>query len=85
MDEVIIKLVNPSSSVKQKTIEIPDLKLKNTKGTITVLKSTKPDDMNTIEKTDAIVPITNSVEVKDKKVEIQLAPWSFSVVRIKIR
>ncbi|NCU05440.1 MAG: alpha-L-arabinofuranosidase [Chitinophagaceae bacterium] len=81
-NELIIKLVNPSGTVKNKSIEIPDLKSKVINGTVTVLKGNS-GDVNSLEK-EVVVPVTTSISVKGKKLNVVLDAYSFSVVRVKM-
>ncbi|HET6996744.1 MAG TPA: alpha-L-arabinofuranosidase C-terminal domain-containing protein [Chitinophagaceae bacterium] len=81
-NELIIKIVNPSSADKQKTIEVPNLGKRSTAGIVTTLKG-EPGDMNRLQK-EPIVPATRSVEVKNKKITFDLEPWSFSIIKIRL-
>jgi alpha-L-arabinofuranosidase len=81
-NEVIIKLINPSGISKTKSIEIAGLKKNNTTGTLTVLAG-DPQVVNSLEK-ELIVPVSNTITVKNKTVTVKLETYSFSVVRVKI-
>jgi alpha-N-arabinofuranosidase len=83
-NEVIIKLVNPSGAAKQKTIEIPAMKKKSSTAAFTVLKSERPDAVNSIETAAAIIPVTNTIDIKNKKVVLDLSAYSFNVIRIRL-
>ena len=82
-NEVIIKLVNPSGAARQKTIEIPNLKKKNSTGTITILKG-NANDLNSIEQPDVLKPLLTNAEIKNRKIKMKLDAYSFNVIRIKI-
>jgi alpha-L-arabinofuranosidase len=81
-NEVIVKLVNPSGISKTKSIEIPGLKKNNTTGISTVLAG-DPQVVNSVEK-EVIVPATSNINVKNRKLNVELGAHSFSVVRIKL-
>lgn len=82
--EVIIKLVNSSGMAKPRTLDLPALSKKQGTATVTVLQGGQQTAVNTLDKPDAIAPVSNTVAYKNKKVELSLAPYSVSVVRIKI-
>lgn len=82
-NEVIIKLVNPSAVAREKTIEIPDLKKSKASGTITIMKG-NATDVNNIEQPSIVKPETIKVEIKNRKVKVNLGAYSFNVIRIKM-
>ncbi|WP_316813847.1 alpha-L-arabinofuranosidase C-terminal domain-containing protein [Pedobacter heparinus] len=77
--ELIVKLVNPSGTAKVKSIA----GLKGGKASLTVLKG-KPDEVNSIEMPELVKPVTAAVTLKGKELKVDLAPHSFTVVRLKI-
>lgn len=84
-NELIVKLVNPSGMVKYKKIVVNGNKNVNGKGKMTVLKSNRPDDFYFFEKPEtAIVPVTSSIEMKYRTIELKVQPYSFNVMRIKL-
>ncbi|HJU45980.1 MAG TPA: alpha-L-arabinofuranosidase C-terminal domain-containing protein [Chitinophagaceae bacterium] len=82
--ELIIKLVNPSGEAKKKEIAVEAAKLAST-ATITVLKSGDPQAVNSLDDPSAVAPVTTAIHVKGKKLSLSIAPYSFNVVRIKLK
>lgn len=80
--EIIIKLVNPSSQQKQRTISLDDIKKSTTTGVVTTLQG-QPGDINGLDK-ETIVPVTNTIAVKNKKLNLVLVPYSLTVIRVRI-
>lgn len=81
-NEVIIKLVSPSSSAKNKTIAIGGLKKKITAETISILKG-EPGGVNNLQE-EIIRPQTNQIEVKNNVLKAEVPAYSFVVYRIKM-
>jgi alpha-N-arabinofuranosidase len=81
--ELIIKVVNMSGVAKKKTVTIGDARME-AKATITVLSAPDPTEVNNMKTPLAVVPATTSLAVKGKQLNLELAPYSFSVVRVKI-
>jgi len=80
-NEIIIKLVNPSSQIKLKTISIPELKRANLKAIMVELRGS-PNDQNSFNN-EPIVPVTKLVETSNRELKLEIAPWSFLVIKIK--
>lgn len=79
-NDLIIKLVNGSSSAKDKEME----GFKNAAtGTQTIL-SGNPEAVNSLDAPDAIKPITQEIKVNNKKLELHLPPYSFNVIRVHL-
>ncbi|MBO9201410.1 MULTISPECIES: alpha-L-arabinofuranosidase C-terminal domain-containing protein [Niastella] len=81
-NEVIIKVVNPSTSAKRKKISIPSIKDQSVKSIVTVLAG-HPDDMNKIEKPDIIKPETKQETLKSNNMVFDFPPYSLTVVRLQ--
>lgn len=81
-NEVIIKLVNPSSTSKEKIITMPGLKRADAMGNMIMLKG-NPNDVNGLEK-EVIHPISSSIEIKKGILKLEISPWSFEVLRVKM-
>jgi len=78
--EIIIKLVNGSSVVKQKKMEIPGLE--TITGTITGIWG-DPKTVNSLSSPATIEPKTKNIYTDAKNFVLDLPAYSFSVVRIK--
>ena len=83
-NELILKIVNTSDKAKTKEVQLEGVKKLASKGTITVMKSDKLDAMNTLDKPAELVPVEQPLKVKGKKLNLELAPYSVSVVRVKM-
>ncbi len=82
--ELIIKIVNPSGTSKNKQISLPELKTKKLTGTVTTLASNDPSAVNTINAPETVAPKTKNLTATNKKLSLQLEPYSFKVIKIKI-
>jgi alpha-N-arabinofuranosidase len=84
-DEIILKLVNTTGNMQNNSIVLQTSKKIMPGAKITVLKNESIDGMNTIENPEAIKPVSQEITLKGKKVELSVAPYSFSVIRIKMQ
>ncbi|MBB5440245.1 alpha-L-arabinofuranosidase [Pedobacter sp. AK017] len=76
---LIVKLVNPSSVAKVKSIA----GLKGGKASLTVLKG-RPEEVNSLEMPELVKPVTALMTVKGKELKLDLAPHSFTVLRLNL-
>ncbi len=53
------------------------------KGLLTVLQSEDLNSMNTFDQPQNVAPKESSIEVEGKKILLNSAPYSFSVIRVK--
>lgn len=82
--EIILKLVNNSGES-----QLVDVVLKTSaqlikKAKLTVLKG-ELSAVNSIENPDIVKPVDRDIDIKGKKVALPLAPYSFSLVRIRMK
>jgi alpha-L-arabinofuranosidase len=84
-NEIILKIVNTTDKIQSNSIELKTSRKILPKARLTVLKNTTLDGLNTIENPEAIKPVDQEITLKGKKVELSVAPYSFSVIRIKIQ
>lgn len=82
--EVILKVVNAADKPQEAEFVIGGVKRLLAKGTVQVLKSDMLDEVNTFENATAVSPVKREIQVKDKKIKMTLAPYSFQVFRVKI-
>lgn len=80
--EMIIKIVNASATAKNKQVNLGNIKAKKT-ATVTVLASSDPSAANSIESPSVVEPRTSDITINGKKLAIGLAPYSFTVIKIK--
>jgi alpha-L-arabinofuranosidase len=83
-NEIILKIVNTTDKTQSNSIVLKTSR-KISKARLTVLKNTNLDGLNTIENPEAIKPVDQEITLNGKKVELSVAPYSFSVIRIKIQ
>jgi alpha-L-arabinofuranosidase len=83
-NDLIIKIVNTSSSSVSKQITIDSKKRLDSKAGITVLQSSDLNAVNSIEAPKNISPQTNEVNITNKQLNITLSPSSFTIVRVKM-
>ena len=80
--EIILKLVNTSPDQKSNRITLQTSGKILPKARITVLKSDNLKEFNTIEKPETIKPVEHEIPLKGKNIELTVAPYSLTVVRI---
>ena len=83
--EVILKLVNASSTTKKPEIVLKTNHKIQSKAVNFQLYNSDPDAMNSLENSTAIAPVSAEVAVRGQKIMPELPAFSFSVVRIKIQ
>ena len=81
---IILKMVNVSDKAQDCEVALEGVSKIDSKASVTVLRSEMLDAVNSLENSTAIVPTEQQVAVKGKKVKVALAPYSFSVVKMKI-
>lgn len=82
--ELIIKLANTSSAAMSKQINIESKKKLPAKAEAIVLQSNDLNGVNSIKSPKNISPQTSEVNLANKQLNINLSPYSFTVVRIKM-
>jgi alpha-N-arabinofuranosidase len=82
--ELIIKFVNASGKEKIQGITLEGIKKNSTEASLTVLKSEDQAMSNSFENPMGIAPKELPVSLKGKKINFVAAPYSFSVIKIKM-
>lgn len=82
-NEVIMKLVNSSDNAQNVNVALEGTKRLATKGKMVVLKSDNLDQVNSLEFPMLVNPFEQEVIIKEKKLNQVLAPYSFTVIRIR--
>lgn len=82
--EIIMKIVNTSDKAQNKEVVLEGGAKINSKAKLIVLKSDDPDAVNSIENPKKIHPVEESINIKGNKVNLTLAPYSVSVVKVKM-
>ncbi|HEY1023459.1 MAG TPA: alpha-L-arabinofuranosidase C-terminal domain-containing protein, partial [Flavisolibacter sp.] len=83
-NELIIKLVNVSGKPQRNVISLEGIKPLVTDGKLTVLKGSDLTQVNTFTHPHQIAPEEFSLPVKNKKFTLEAAPYSFSLLRLKL-
>ena len=83
-NEIILKLVNSGEKVQTENIVLDSRRKLGTKAKMFVLKSEDLSKVNSLEQPTLISPVESELVIKDKTVNQVLAPFSFSVIRIKV-
>ncbi|MHB9055542.1 MAG: alpha-L-arabinofuranosidase C-terminal domain-containing protein [Paludibacteraceae bacterium] len=83
-NEVILKIANTSDETK--TIDYALKGIKNTarKAVKTVLKSTNPDEENTLDNPNAVIPVTEEMTIDGNSFKLNMEPKSFYLLNIKL-
>ncbi len=82
--ELILKVVNASDKVQDTDFVIDGISKLAAKGTMTILRSDKLDQVNSFADPMAISPVVKDITVKDKKVKVGLQPYSVNLIKLKI-
>ncbi|HYJ38458.1 MAG TPA: alpha-L-arabinofuranosidase C-terminal domain-containing protein [Chitinophagaceae bacterium] len=83
-NELIVKIVNVSGKVQSKEILVEGIKKLNENASLTVLKSDDLDEVNSIANPTNVKPTEQNLKLKGKKISLPLAPYSFTIVRVKM-
>jgi alpha-N-arabinofuranosidase len=82
-NEMIIKLVNSSDKLQSPEIQLVGIKKINPNVEVIVLKSELASE-NSFSDPAKIKPVQSSIEAKGKVVKPELAPYSLTVVKVKV-
>ncbi|WP_224750964.1 alpha-L-arabinofuranosidase C-terminal domain-containing protein [Mucilaginibacter pankratovii] len=80
--KIFLKVVNATGKPQQVDIELNGATTLSPEGTIVVIKGDKPEDTNTIDDPEKIVPVTSAVKGLGKKFTRTFDPYSVSVLQI---
>ncbi|MES2648487.1 MAG: alpha-L-arabinofuranosidase C-terminal domain-containing protein [Bacteroidota bacterium] len=83
-NELIIKLVNASDKETVKNISLEGLRKSASQAALTVLKSDHLFTVNSFDEPKKVAPKEGTIAVKNKVIVLTAAPYSFSVIRVKI-
>ena len=83
--ELILKLVNTTDKPQNPVIRIRGVKKTAATAHLTVLRGGQPDQVNSLEDPVAISPAEGEIPCKDKRLNPVLAPYSFSVIRVRMQ
>ena len=83
-NDLIIKVVNVAGKPKSQIIFLAGIKKVFNEGELIVLQGNDPNALNTFDQPEFISPKLSLLQVKDNKLTLNAAPYSFSVLRIKL-
>ncbi|HVF98181.1 MAG TPA: alpha-L-arabinofuranosidase C-terminal domain-containing protein, partial [Flavisolibacter sp.] len=84
LGEVIIKVVNMMGTERQGQFVLEGIDKMPAGGTLIVLKSNALETVNSFANPTAVAPVTQTIAVNGKELQLALAPYSFSVIRIQL-
>jgi alpha-L-arabinofuranosidase len=83
--ELIIKIVNTLGKSQTTAVNVEGSKQLEKTARLMVLKSDNLEAMNTLDTPSVLVPSEQAIDIKGKTIPLTLAPYSFSVIRIKMK
>jgi alpha-L-arabinofuranosidase len=82
-NELIVKLVNVSGKIQNREIQIEGIKKLNENASLIVLADDL-QEVNSISEPTNVKPVEQKLKLKGKKISLPLAPYSFTIVRVKM-
>jgi alpha-L-arabinofuranosidase len=82
-NELIIKVVNASGKAQSNLFKLEGKKFAS-KATVTTLQSDNPEAENSFENPLNVSPKEAEVVIKKNKIQFNSAPWSLSVIKVKM-
>lgn len=83
-NEVILKIANTSDETKVIDYALKGIKNTARKAVKTVLKSTNPDEENTLDNPTAVIPVTEEMTIDGNSFKLNMEPKSFYLLNIKL-
>lgn len=83
-NELIIKMVNASGKEQVPVLSVEGVRKMGLAAKLTILQGNSLDAVNSFDKPDNVAPKESVIVLKSKKFDFKAAPYSFSVLRIKI-
>jgi alpha-L-arabinofuranosidase len=82
-NELIVKLVNVSGKIQNREIQIEGIKKLNENPSLIILADDL-QEVNSISEPTNVKPVEQKLKLKGKKISLPLAPYSFTIVRVKM-
>ena len=82
-NELIIKVVNASDKAQTNTLQLDGVKKSAAKGKLLTMQSDLTA-VNSFDNPTNVAPVESTVTIKNKKITLNTAPYSFSVLRVKL-
>lgn len=83
-NDLILKIVNASAKAQEKNIQVDGVKMLDANARLTILKGEELSDVNSLSQPDKVTPKEQKVTLKGKNISVPLAPYSFTVLRVKM-
>ncbi len=83
-NELIIKLVNASGKEKSSSLLLNGTGKLSNEGAVTVLRGNSLEKVNSFSNPTEVSPVTKSIQIKGKNLDVVLEPYSFSVIKIPV-
>ena len=83
-NEIIIKIVNASAKDQLTTILLDGKKKPLSMGKLIVLQSNDLNSVNSFDNPVKVAPKESTVDVKGKRINLSVKPYSFTILRIKM-
>jgi alpha-N-arabinofuranosidase len=83
-NELVIKIINTSAKSQDANFVINGAKTLATTGNLTTLQSDDLNAVNSLDEQGVVSPQTKQIGVDGNTVKLELKPYSFSVVRVKM-
>jgi alpha-L-arabinofuranosidase len=83
-NELVIKIVNASNKEQATVLSVEGVKKLAMQGKLTVLQGSNLTVVNSFDQPTQVSPKESVINIKNKKFDYTAAPYSFSVLRIKL-
>ncbi|MFD2526765.1 alpha-L-arabinofuranosidase C-terminal domain-containing protein [Flavihumibacter stibioxidans] len=83
--ELVLKIVNASGAGVNRNIVVDGLKRNGNVIKLVVLKSAQLEQVNSLDQPKAIAPAESALQVKGKKISLNLASHSLTVIRVPVK
>jgi alpha-L-arabinofuranosidase len=83
-NELIIKIVHVAGNAKWAELNIEGVKKFQTSAKITVLQNDNLESENSMDSASTISPVEKSISIKGKSIALELKPYSFTLIRLKL-
>jgi alpha-N-arabinofuranosidase len=83
-NELIVKLVNASAKEQTNTVSLEGIKKLAAQASLTILQSDNLYSINSFDQPQQVAPKESAIAVNGKKIMLTAAPYSFTVLRVKL-
>lgn len=84
-NELIVKIVNASATEQSTLLSVEGVKKLDATGKLLVMQSNDLYAVNSFEQPQNISPKESTISIKSKKFDYKAAPYSFTVIRVKLQ